>query len=75
MMMEMSSAVLYLVISIFSLKIAEFFADFLQNHVANFAKFAEFLLNLTIFWGDFPRMQQFWENPKIAHLILTSSKI
>ena len=37
------------------------FADFLLN-------FAECLLNLTIFFRDFPKMQQFWENPKIAHL-------
>ena len=31
--------------------------------------FAEFLLNLTNVSRDFPKMQQFWENPKIAHLI------
>ena len=31
--------------------------------------FAEFLLDLTNFSRDFPKMQQFWENPKIAHLI------
>jgi len=32
---------------------------------------AEFLLNLTDVSRDFPKnlMQQFWENPKIAHLI------
>ena len=32
-------------------------------------KIAEFLLNLTNVSRDFPKMQQFWENPKIAHLI------
>jgi hypothetical protein len=32
-------------------------------------KFTEFLLNLTNFFRDFPKMQQFWENPKIAHLV------
>ena len=32
-------------------------------------EFAEFLLNLTKFSRDFPKMQQFWENPKIAHSI------
>ena len=60
-------------ISIFSSKIVEFFfADFykmLQN-LPEFAEFLlNFLLNLTNFSRDFPKMQQFWENPKIAHLI------
>ena len=35
----------------------------------NLPGFAEFLLNLTNVSRDFPKMQQFWENPKIAHLI------
>ena len=48
------------------------FCWFLQN-VAKFARicwiFAEFLLIFSNFFRDFPKMQQFWENPKIAHLI------
>ena len=35
----------------------------------NLPEFAEFLLNLTNFSRDFPKMQQFWENPKFARLI------
>ena len=31
--------------------------------------FAEFSLSLTNFSPDFPKMQQFGENPKIAHFI------
>ena len=60
-------------ISIFSLKIAEFFLIFYKIIVA---KFARILLNFVKqlfdnFFRDFPKMQQFWEkiNPKIAHLI------
>ena len=57
-------------ISNFSLKIADFFVDFYKM-LQNLPEFAEFLLNLTNFSRDFPKMQQFWEilNPKIAHLI------
>ena len=41
----------------------------LQN-LPEFAEFLlNFLLNLTNFSRDFPKMQQFWESPKIAHLI------
>ena len=45
----------------------KFFTKMLQ---INFCQnFADFLLNLTNFFRDFPKMQQFGENPKIAHLI------
>ena len=41
----------------------------LQN-LPEFAQFLLiFLLNLTNFSRDVPKMQQFWESPKIAHLI------
>ena len=50
-------------ISNFSLKIAEYFADFSKQNFAKFIRiFAEFLLNLTNFFRDFPQMQHFSEN-------------
>ena len=53
------------IFSMFSLKIAEIFADFLQKF-ANFCKIFRFLLDscwiLTNFFRDFPKMQHFSQN-------------
>ena len=61
----------------FFVKICWMFCWFFIKNLKNIIRqnFAEFLLNFDQLFRDFPKMQQFGENPKIAHLIFVLKNI